>query len=276
MNTTIAQEFLTRCFTPRRDHCASTPAKEKPSVSDAARRPVGADGLPRYLAWLRYENQNGANVYVGANPFRPGSRKRTKECIAEVRHLYIDIDMDGAEPHSCFEDFGCCSRSNHHPLDITGQVSGALEGRRIRFRPAGRHPQMLTSAFGGDSGLYRPESGTSRPRIPAIANMTLLTLSPLNISSGSSIVPTTSASESSSCIGTSTLGTRTKYPSGKNSPSEKDWAWVVQQLSHGADAGKAHICSLLPRGRTSPTRSTTRSAPWTSLPLVLLCSRAGN
>ena len=27
--------------------------------------------------------------------FAPGSRKRTKECIASVRHLYIDIDEDG-------------------------------------------------------------------------------------------------------------------------------------------------------------------------------------
>ena len=53
---------------------------------------------PRYLAWLRYENHSGANVYVAANPLRSGSRKRTKDCIAEVRHLYLDIDVDGDEP----------------------------------------------------------------------------------------------------------------------------------------------------------------------------------
>jgi hypothetical protein len=28
------------------------------------------------------------------------------------------------------------------------------------------------------------------------------------------------------------------YPTGKNTHSEQDWAWVVQQLSHGEDAGK--------------------------------------
>ena len=52
---------------------------------------------PRYLAWLSYENHNGANVYIAANPLLAGSRNRTKDCIAEVRHLYIDIDVDGEE-----------------------------------------------------------------------------------------------------------------------------------------------------------------------------------
>lgn len=32
---------------------------------------------------------------MAANPLRVGSRKRTKENIAEVRHLYIDIDTEG-------------------------------------------------------------------------------------------------------------------------------------------------------------------------------------
>jgi RepB DNA-primase from phage plasmid len=34
-------------------------------------------------------------VYVAANPLRSGSLRRTKESIASVRHLYIDIDFDG-------------------------------------------------------------------------------------------------------------------------------------------------------------------------------------
>jgi hypothetical protein len=33
---------------------------------------------PRYMAWLNYENDNGANIYVSANPLIAGSRKRTK------------------------------------------------------------------------------------------------------------------------------------------------------------------------------------------------------
>ena len=50
---------------------------------------------PRYLGWLAHENSAGANIYVAANPLRSDSRKRTKECIAGVRHLYLDLDTDG-------------------------------------------------------------------------------------------------------------------------------------------------------------------------------------
>ena len=50
---------------------------------------------PRYLGWLAHENHSGANIYVAANPLLSGSRKRTKDCIASIRHLYIDIDVDG-------------------------------------------------------------------------------------------------------------------------------------------------------------------------------------
>jgi hypothetical protein len=48
------------------------------------------------MSWLSYENNHCRNnIYIAANPLRPGSRKRTKESIASVRHLYIDIDTDG-------------------------------------------------------------------------------------------------------------------------------------------------------------------------------------
>src|SRR5271154_1192482 len=89
-----AKGFLTRCFAPgetialllRRDN------GERP-----AQRIVRLEQVltPRYLGWLTHENGTGANVYVAANPLRSGSRRRTKQSIASVRHLYIDIDFDG-------------------------------------------------------------------------------------------------------------------------------------------------------------------------------------
>ena len=96
MSTTITQEFLTRCFLPG-DTVAVLLRREKPA--SITQRIVRLQQVlsRRYLAWLRYENHQGANVYVAANPLRSGSRKRTKECIAEVRHLYLDIDVDGEE-----------------------------------------------------------------------------------------------------------------------------------------------------------------------------------
>ena len=48
------------------------------------------------MSWLTHENRQGANIYVSANPLLAGSRKRTKDSVASVRHLYIDLDINGA------------------------------------------------------------------------------------------------------------------------------------------------------------------------------------
>ena len=96
MSTQTATEFLTRCFQPG-ETIAVLLRKENPASTTQRIVRLEQALAPRYLAWLRYENHNGANVYIAANPLLPGSRKRTKDCIAEVRHLYIDIDVHGEE-----------------------------------------------------------------------------------------------------------------------------------------------------------------------------------
>src|ERR1700677_904385 len=89
-----AKDFLTRCFAPGetialllRTESADRPVQRIVRLEQAI--------APAYLRWLAHENRSGANVYVAANPLRSGSRRRTKDCIASVRHLYIDIDFDG-------------------------------------------------------------------------------------------------------------------------------------------------------------------------------------
>src|ERR1700761_1734053 len=94
MNTTVAREFLTRCFAPGQT-IAVLLRRENPASTTQRIVTLETATTPRYIGWLAHENASGANVYVAANPVRPGSRKRTKESIAEVRHLYIDIDVDG-------------------------------------------------------------------------------------------------------------------------------------------------------------------------------------
>src|ERR1700722_14056965 len=89
-----AKDFLARSFAP-----GSTIALllRTGSPAKTQQRVVTLDQAvaPRYLGWLAHENHNGANVYVAANPLRAGSRKRTKESIGSVRHVYLDIDDDG-------------------------------------------------------------------------------------------------------------------------------------------------------------------------------------
>src|ERR1700727_1907101 len=94
MNTTVAREFLTRCFAPGQT-IAVLLRRENPASTTQRIVTLETATTPRYMGWLAHENAGGANIYVAANPLRPCSRKRTKESIADVRHLYIDIDVDG-------------------------------------------------------------------------------------------------------------------------------------------------------------------------------------
>ena len=90
----IAADFLTRCFAPG-ESIALLLRRENPAGILQRIVPLERALAPRYLGWLAHENSIGANIYVAANPVRSDSRKRTKESIAAVRHLYLDLDTDG-------------------------------------------------------------------------------------------------------------------------------------------------------------------------------------
>jgi hypothetical protein len=52
---------------------------------------------PEFQEWLRFKNEKEAcDIYVGMNSLKPEARGRTKEDIQTIRHLYLDIDVDGA------------------------------------------------------------------------------------------------------------------------------------------------------------------------------------
>ena len=92
----------------------------------------------------------GANIYVAANPLRSGSRKRTKESIASVRHLYIDIDMDGEARLAALR----ASDAVPAPTAILStspgkyQVLWRVEG--FDFERQESTLKLLAIAFGGD------------------------------------------------------------------------------------------------------------------------------
>ena len=50
---------------------------------------------PEFQAWLRHQNASRFEVYVSMNTLKEGSRSRTKEDIAQIRHIYLDFDESG-------------------------------------------------------------------------------------------------------------------------------------------------------------------------------------
>jgi hypothetical protein len=237
MITQTAYEFLTRCFHPG-ETIALLLRRENPASTTQRIVTLEQAIAPRYLAWLRYENYNGANVYVAANPLRSGSRKRTKDCIAEARHLYLDIDVDG--------DYRIATlRESEAVPTPTVVLATSPEKYQILWRVKGfdfdqqeSTLKQLAIAYGGDSAC------TDRNRVlrvPGCRNCKYDPAHLVRVEYPTDHIyrpddfrlddPLLNAALPLSCAA------RT-YPTGKNTHSEQDWAWVVNRLSLGEDAGK--------------------------------------
>jgi hypothetical protein len=235
--TSIAADFLTRCFAPN-ETIALLLRRENPSSTLQRIVPLERVLAPRYLGWLALQNSTGANVYVAANPLRPGSQKRTKDSIAAVRHLYIDIDADGEARLAALRT----SDSVPPPSIVLSTSPGKYQ---VLWRVGGfdfelqeSTLKLLSIAFGGDPAC----TDCNRVlRLPGFLNCKYdpahrVTVEyPCNsVSNPGNFrldIPAEEVTFSSRVIATR------KHP-GKHTNSEHDWAWVLHKLAEGTDALK--------------------------------------
>jgi hypothetical protein len=236
MNQTAA-DFLSRSFAVddtialllRKDN-SERPAQRVVRLEQAL--------APTYLRWLAHENHGGANVYVAANPLHSGSRKRTKESIASVRHLYIDIDTDG--------DVRLAALLASDAVPIPTVILSTSPGKyQVLWRVDGfdfaRQEQtlkLLAIAFGGDPAC----TDCNRVlRIPGFLNRKYSPAHLVTVEYPCDSVWTPAdflldAAAVDAMVFDPAIPPR-KQP-GKHSNSESDWAWVSHELAHGKDAMK--------------------------------------
>jgi len=231
----IAIRFLSRCFAPA-ETIALLLRRESPAVSTQRVVTLETALAPRYRAWLAYENGTGANIYVAANPLHPGSRKRTKESIASVRHLYIDIDTDGDARLAVLR----ASDALPPPTSILStspgryQVLWRVEG--FDFVHQEQMLKLLAIAFGGDSAC----TDCNRVlRIPGFLNRKYDPAHRVNVEYPDDSIWTPDdfrldAGTIDAMLFASAIACR--KPPSKHSNSESDWAWVSHELAHGKDA----------------------------------------
>jgi RepB DNA-primase from phage plasmid len=236
MNQTAA-DFLSRCFAVddsialllRRDNA------KRPTQRIVRLEQVLA---PAYLRWLTHENHGGANVYVAANPLRAGSRKRTKESIASVRHLYIDIDTDGDARLAAL----LASDAVPTPTAILStspgkyQVLWRVDG--FDFASQEQTLKLLAIAFGGDPAC----TDCNRVlRLPGFMNRKYDPAHRVTVEYPCDSVWTPddfrlNVAAVDAMLFDHAISPR-KQP-GKHTNSESDWAWVSHELAHGKDAVK--------------------------------------
>ena len=237
IDTGIAAEFLSRSFAPSETIAI---VLRRGSPATIVQRIVTAEHAlqPRYLGWLAHENACGASVYFAANPLVPGSRKRTKESVAQIRHLYLDLDSDGEAKLAALRS------SNAVPIP-TAIVSTSPGKYQVLWRVTGVPFEqqevllkLLAMNFGGDPAC------TDRNRVLRLPGFLNQKYTPANV------VTVEFPSESTAHYEDFRLSNpvpnrglirgpiQPRKPAGKHSNSERDWAWILEELARGEDPVK--------------------------------------
>jgi hypothetical protein len=234
----IAANFLRGCFAPEETIAILL---RRQDAAAPMQRVVRLETVleTRYMAWLSYENQHGRNnIYVAANPLRPGSRKRTKECIASVRHLYLDIDEEGDARLATLR----ASQLVPPPTSILSTSPGKYQAlwrvEGFDFALQEQTLKLLAIAFGGDPAC----TDCNRVlRVPGFLNRKYDPAYRVTVEyPDDSIWAPDDFRLDASAVDAMLFGNAIAYrkPPSKHSNSESDWAWVSHELAHGKDAVK--------------------------------------
>jgi hypothetical protein len=237
IDTGIAAEFLNRSFSPPETIAI---VLRRLSPTTIAQRIVRLECVlqPRFLAWLAHENAIGANVYVAANPLVSGSRKRTKESVAEIRHLYLDLDTDAEAK------LGTIRTSNAVPIPTA--IVSTSEGKyqvlwRVEGLPFEQQEillKLLATTFGGDPAC----TDCNRVlRLPGFLNQKYHPAYFVTVE-----YPSESTSHWEDFRLPNPIPNRDLIrrpigpvkPTGKHSNSEADWVWILGELGRGKDPVK--------------------------------------
>jgi hypothetical protein len=109
-----------------------------------------------FQTWLRYKNLHGADIYIGMNSLKRNAKSRTKEDIATIRHLYLDIDHRGPEVLDAVRHSSLVPPPNYilesspHKFQVTWKVKGITQEesewlQRAMVREFGADPAATDS-----------------------------------------------------------------------------------------------------------------------------------
>ncbi len=189
-----------------------------------------------FQSWLEEQNFSGADIFIGMNPVREGSRNRRKEQIREVRHTYLDLDEEAGVSLRAIRTSGDVPTPNF-VLDTSPgkhQVVWRVEG--FDTTEAESLLRALASQYGGDPAA----TDISRLlRLPGFKNRkyneaflvrvhhetdSLYHVQDFRVQEDSP--------ESPRHFGDSRQESR-KIPAGHRSQSEADWAYAKRALARG-------------------------------------------
>ncbi len=202
---------------------------------------------PSFQAWLRHENAQRYEVYVSMNTIKPNSRGRTKDDIAEVRHIYLDFDDNGTAAVQALMQRNDVPTPNYLVNSSSGkwQVVWKVEG--LGQEDAERLMRHLVRETGADPAatdssrvLRLPgfmNHKYSKPFLVRVETRSERTYGPENFPN----VPNEGQGKRT-VVGKEHMGRTSSSHSGI-SQSERDWAYAKRALARG-DSPDAVIAAI--------------------------------
>jgi|SRR5215469_1399419 len=106
---------------------------------------------PAFQRWLRYKNCHGSDIYVAPNPIRDGSRSRTTQDIACIRHCWIDLDADGDAALEVLQSSPLVPRPNIVVNTSRGKFQCIWRVEGLSIAEGAAVNRALAATFGGDA-----------------------------------------------------------------------------------------------------------------------------
>ncbi len=128
---------------------------------------AGKAASTEFQAWLRHKNACGSDIYIGMNPLKQDAAARTKEEIASIRHVYIDLDYGGTKAVGRIGQSSLVPRPNYVLATSPDRFQIVWKVEEMKLDDAETLLHALAREFGGDPAA----TDASRVlRLPGFAN----------------------------------------------------------------------------------------------------------
>jgi hypothetical protein len=195
---------------------------------------------PKYQAWLRHENAHGSDIYISQNTLRETAKGRTKEDIAAIRHVYLDIDNGGRQAVAAIENSNQVPTPSYLITSSPGkyQVIWKVEGmaldqaealQRAMVREFGADPAATDSArVLRLPGFFNKKYEQPFRVVAEKKSEHTYQLSDFHISEAQGQAFQQEPSATSG---------RAQARQVRKSPSEHDWRWAIERIKRGQSIG---------------------------------------
>ena len=232
-----ASEYLRKLFGPN-DNAAILLRNRSMGYTSQSIDKAEIIASPNFQAWLAGESASGSDVFVGMNPIKDGTYRRTKASIKDIRHVYLDLDRKGDEALQAIRNSTEVPAPNFVLDTSPGKHQVVWKVRGFSQDEAESLLRSLANKFGGD--LAATDS-TRVLRLPGFANHKLLEEFVVEARQEADAIYRLcdftideDSSEASRHFGEVQERRRT-IPSEHKSQSEHDWAYAKRALARGDD-----------------------------------------